>query len=149
MLFLRLIKQAHITPRAASTKLHRLAGADSQVGSLAFKLKGNAVMRNAVVRQMKKPIEKRAARPMREPIDMFSLKIIGMGRRNIARSVSILRMAFDHLTNVVSTRAGLSWNNSPMQREVDTSAFQSSIVYTRYWRTLEDANEDERDGPAD
>lgn len=97
ILLRRLSKQAHITPVAASMKDHRFVGADSQVGSVALRLNGKAAMRSAVVRQMKKPIEKRATSPMREPIDIFSFSIIGMGSRKIARSVRMFRTAFDQL----------------------------------------------------
>ena len=97
MLFRKLIKHAQITPVAASIKLHRFVGADSQVGSLVLRVKGSVAMRSAVVKQMKKPMEKRTTRPMRDPVDMFKLKITGMGRMKIEMSVKRLRTAFDQL----------------------------------------------------
>jgi hypothetical protein len=54
-------------------------------------------MRSAVVRQMKKPIQKRTTRPTRDPIDMLSLIMTGIGSTNMAISVIKLRMAFDQL----------------------------------------------------
>jgi hypothetical protein len=93
MLLRRLIRHAHITPVADSMKLHRLVGADSQVGSLPLRVKGRVTMRSAVVRQM----EKRMTRPKREPVDMFRRKMMGMGRMKMARSVRRLRMAFVQL----------------------------------------------------
>jgi hypothetical protein len=54
-------------------------------------------MRNAVVKQMKNPIEKSTTSPIFEPKDMLSLMITGMGRIKIARSVRRLRLALDHL----------------------------------------------------
>lgn len=97
ILFRKLIKQAHITPVAASMKLHRFVGADSHVGSLVARVKGSVAMRSAVVRQMKKPMEKSTIRPMREPVDMFRLRMTGMGRMKIVRSVKRLRTALDQL----------------------------------------------------
>lgn len=95
MLFRRLIKQAHITPTAASMKLQRFVGADPHVGSLVASVKGSVAMRSAVVRQMKKPIEKSIMRPMREPIDMLRFSMTGMGRIKMTTSVDRLRIALD------------------------------------------------------
>lgn len=78
-------------------KLQRFVGADSHVGSLVASVNGRVAIRSAVVRQMKKPIEKSIMRPMREPIDILRLKITGMGRMNMMMSVNRLRMALDHL----------------------------------------------------
>jgi hypothetical protein len=54
-------------------------------------------MRNAVVKQMKKPIENSTTRPIFEPIDMFRRRMTGMGRIKIAMSVMRFRTALDHL----------------------------------------------------
>jgi len=54
-------------------------------------------MRSAVVRQMKKPMEKSTIKPMREPVDMFSLTTTGIGSVKTERSVSRLVTAFDQL----------------------------------------------------
>jgi hypothetical protein len=54
-------------------------------------------MRNAVVRQIKKPIEKSTTRPTFEPIDMLSLRMTGIGSIKIARSVIRFRLALDQL----------------------------------------------------
>jgi hypothetical protein len=97
ILFRRLIRQAQITPVAASMKLHKLAGADSNVGSLAWRLWGSVAMRSAVVKQMKKPMEKSTTRPIFEPIDMLSRRMTGIGRMKIAMSVIRFRIAFDQL----------------------------------------------------
>jgi hypothetical protein len=61
---------------------------------------GRVAMRSAVVRQMKKPREKRMTSPTREPVDMFSLKMTGMGRIKMVRSVIRLEIAFDQLIEV-------------------------------------------------
>jgi hypothetical protein len=58
---------------------------------------GNVAMRSAVVRQMKNPMQKRTTRPTRDPIDILSLMITGIGSMKIAISVIRLRMAFDQL----------------------------------------------------
>ncbi|KAJ4377513.1 hypothetical protein N0V83_000338 [Neocucurbitaria cava] len=78
-------------------KLQRFVGADSHVGSLVLSVKGRVAMRSAVVKQMKKPIEKRTISPMRDPVDMFRLKMTGIGRMKIDMSVKRLRTAFDQL----------------------------------------------------
>lgn len=54
-------------------------------------------IRSAVIRQMKKPMENSITKPIREPVDMFSRRITGMGRMKMARSVNRLVMAFDQL----------------------------------------------------
>jgi hypothetical protein len=97
MLFRRLIRHAQMTPVAASMKLHRLAGADSYVGSLAMRLWGSVAIRSAVVKHMKKPIENSTTRPIFEPIDMLRRRMTGIGRMKIAMSVTRLRIAFDQL----------------------------------------------------
>jgi hypothetical protein len=86
-----------MTPVAASMKLHRLVGADSYVGSLVWRVKGRVAMRKAVVKQIKKPMEKSTTRPIFEPRDMFRRRITGMGKMNMAISVTRLRIALDHL----------------------------------------------------
>jgi hypothetical protein len=102
MLFLRLMRHAQMTPVAASMKLHRLAGADSYVGSLAWRLDWSVAMRSAVVRQMKKPMEKRMTRPILDPMDMLRRKMTGIGRMKIAISVRRLRAALDHLESALA-----------------------------------------------
>jgi hypothetical protein len=78
-------------------KLHKLAGADSNVGSLAWRLWGSVAMRSAVVKQMKKPMEKSTTRPIFEPMDMLRRRMTGIGRMKIAISVIRFRIAFDQL----------------------------------------------------
>jgi hypothetical protein len=54
-------------------------------------------MRSAVVRQMKKPMEKSITRPIFEPIDMLRRRMTGIGRMKIAMSVIKFKIAFDQL----------------------------------------------------
>ena len=54
-------------------------------------------MRSAVVKQMKNPIEKRTMRPMRDPVDMFSFMITGIGGMKMEMSVKRLVTAFVQL----------------------------------------------------
>ena len=61
-------------------------------------LNGKVAIRNAVVKQMKNPIEKSMTRPIFEPTDMLSFIITGMGSMKMARSVRRLRLALDHLS---------------------------------------------------
>lgn len=97
MLFRKLIRHAQMTPLAASIKLHRFVGADSHEGSLVRRVNGSVAMRRAVVRQMKKPMEKSTTRPIREPNDMFRRMITGIGIIKIAISVKRFEIAFNHL----------------------------------------------------
>jgi hypothetical protein len=103
MLLRKQMRHAQITPTAASMKLQRLVGADSKVGSFVARVNGRVAMRSAVVRQMKKPMEKRIRRLIRELVDMFSLKMTGIGSRNIARSVMRLVTALDQLPRTSAT----------------------------------------------
>lgn len=67
------------------------------MGSLVFKLRGSVAMRSAVVRQMKKPMEKRITSPILEPMDMLRRRMTGMGRMKMAMSVTRFNTAFDQL----------------------------------------------------
>jgi hypothetical protein len=59
-------------------------------------------MRSAVVKQMKKPIEKRITRPILEPIDILRRRMTGMGRMKIAISVARLRAALVQLKRMLA-----------------------------------------------
>lgn len=78
-------------------KLYTLVGADSQEGSLVMRLSGSVVMRNVVIRQMKKPTLNRTTKPIQELKNMLRRITKGMGRTKMAMSVRRLRMAFDQL----------------------------------------------------
>jgi hypothetical protein len=69
---------------------------------LALRLKGSVAMRSAVVKQMKKPIEKRITRPILEPIDILRRRMTGMGRMKIAISVARLRAALVQLKRMLA-----------------------------------------------
>jgi hypothetical protein len=150
MLFRRLIKHAHITPVADSMKLHRLVGADSQVGSLPLSVKGSVAMRRAVVRQMNKPRLKRMTRPTREPVDIFRRKMMGMGRMKMARSVRRFRMAFVQLRRrSVIHLFECSKCYLPRPKLRRARSWYRTIVHSWDWAALEDGHKDVRDGPAD
>jgi hypothetical protein len=63
-------------------------------------------MRSAVVRQMKKPMEKRMTRPILDPMDMLRRSMTGIGRMKIAMSVRRLRAALDQLEGASAHRLG-------------------------------------------
>jgi hypothetical protein len=86
-----------MTPTAASMKDHRLVGADSQVGSVVFNVCGRVAMRRIVMRQMRNPMENKTTSPILLPEDMLRRDITGIGRTNIARSVTRFETAFVHL----------------------------------------------------
>ena len=86
-----------MTPVAASMKLHRFVGAASQVGSVVFRLRGSVAIRSAVMRQIKKPIEKRTTRPIRVLKAMFRRTMTGIGSMKIAMSVNRFNIALVHL----------------------------------------------------
>lgn len=64
---------------------------------MVLRVNGSVPMRRAVVKQMKKPMEKRTTRPTREPRDMLRRTMIGIGRMNIAMSVMRFVIALDQL----------------------------------------------------
>jgi hypothetical protein len=99
-------------------KLQRFVGADAQVGSLVRRDNGSVDMRSAVIRHMKKPMEERITRPMREPTDMFKPKITGIGRMNITRSVRRFRIAFDQLKKVLVNAWCLSFVTYRWQKKL-------------------------------
>lgn len=142
MLLRRLNKQAVITPVAASMKLQRFVGADCHVGSRVRSERGSVDMRRAVVRQMKKPIEKRTIRPIREPLDMFNPKMTGIGSMKIARSVRRFEIAFDQLEGMSVIVSHTLKGNIPVPEEVDACSRYRSIIDARYRRALEDADYD-------
>lgn len=86
-----------MTPVAASMKLHRFVGAASQVMSVVFRLRGSVAIRSAVMRQMKKPIEKRTTRPIRAPKAMLRRTMTGIGSMKIAMSVNRFNIALVQL----------------------------------------------------
>jgi hypothetical protein len=72
-------------------------GADSHDGSLVLSVSGSVAIRSAVVRQIKKPMQNNTTKPTRDPVDMLSLTITGMGSMKMRMSVRRLEMAFDQL----------------------------------------------------
>jgi hypothetical protein len=98
------IRQAQMTPTAASMKDHKFAGHDSQVCSLARAARTRVFMRRPVVRQMKKPIVKTTARPIFLGVVIWRREITGMGRAKIRRSVERLKAV--HVQLVIMLEAG-------------------------------------------
>jgi hypothetical protein len=90
-------------------------------------------MRRAVVRQMKKPIEKRTIRPIREPLDMFNPKMTSVRR---------FKIAFDQLEGMLVIVSHTLKGNIPVPEEVDACSRYRSIIDARYRRALEDADYD-------
>lgn len=64
---------------------------------MVLRVNGSVPMRRAVVKQMKKPMEKRTTRPTREPRDMLRRTMTGIGRTKIAMSVMRFVIALDQL----------------------------------------------------
>lgn len=119
MLLRRLIKHAQITPVADSMKLQRFVGADSHDGSFVLSVSGSVNMRSAVVKQMKKPMQNNTTRPTRDPNDILRPTITGIGKTNIAMSLTRFEMALDQLRTLLVISQSLTALHSPVSEKAD------------------------------
>lgn len=139
------MRQAHITPTAASIKLQMLAGADSQLRSFAFTDPTSVCIRSAVVKHIKNPMTKMMARPTFLLSDICKREITGMGNPKITRSVKRLKEAHVQLRIVSENDLKAdSDSDSPKPGEIDTVALDCRFLPRLFNRgTLEDGENDE------
>jgi hypothetical protein len=118
-----------------------------------LRLKESVAMRKPVVRQIKKPIEKRRVRPIFWPIDILRRMTTGIGSMKIERSVARFEIALDQLDTmlvphvIIYERLGKGKGSLPMSSEADACPWNLSIVHSGYRRALEDTHKHIGDRP--